>query len=544
MTINVQVAFQGGGAKLVGLLAAADALEEAHNQGKIRITRVAGTSAGAIVALILASGTGVRRAKELLDSQEMRDAATTLSKPSNLLQLAALLKGKPLKSIDPLTTWLGKALQGTSSSVHDKKIEEICQMRSVNPMELLIVASDLTNRGSHVASPKESALKAVEASCGIPFAFRTWTNGGLDKVDGGLCANLPVDFLVGGEPNHGSVLAVSFERSIPKPHNSFLSYLLALIDTAISSGENRARESIPKENLFLISTYLTTFDFHKAVHQCLGDHYELIRGKAEKWLDKFTDLKNKQIQVLGIDPWRDQSENSKYALSQFGEYFSELEKGRSISYHYARMTVSAASLSEPANTNTGTTDFMRLELKFSAGDKPIHMMSMAIAEVDEHTFLDARTLRCFVSDASGKELKTTLMPMSLARSPLERNVAVCFHDPLPPNSGPYTLDYIIRGSKLLRSLQTSGNDIVAYIPSSTTESVETVELIVQIPEGLAIGRSYEGQAENQRWMQPRELRIDLPAGLTSFGCAASAVRAGDASTIWQLKLSMPTSQVT
>jgi predicted acylesterase/phospholipase RssA len=53
---RIQVAFQGGGAKLCDLLAAAAAIKELENQKEVEVTRVAGTSAGAIAACWYATG--------------------------------------------------------------------------------------------------------------------------------------------------------------------------------------------------------------------------------------------------------------------------------------------------------------------------------------------------------------------------------------------------------------------------------------------------------------------------------------------------------
>jgi len=53
----VQLAIQGGGAKLIPLLAACEAIQalEAEDNPPIKITRIAGTSAGAIAGCIFAA---------------------------------------------------------------------------------------------------------------------------------------------------------------------------------------------------------------------------------------------------------------------------------------------------------------------------------------------------------------------------------------------------------------------------------------------------------------------------------------------------------
>ncbi|MEI8288171.1 MAG: patatin-like phospholipase family protein [Verrucomicrobiota bacterium] len=50
MKHNIQIAMQGGGAKLSALLAAMEALQSSQNKNEIRVTRISGTSSGAIVA--------------------------------------------------------------------------------------------------------------------------------------------------------------------------------------------------------------------------------------------------------------------------------------------------------------------------------------------------------------------------------------------------------------------------------------------------------------------------------------------------------------
>src|SRR5882762_1208751 len=53
---DIQLAVQGGGAKLSALAAAFDALAGLRDAGKLRVTRIAGTSAGAIIACLFAAG--------------------------------------------------------------------------------------------------------------------------------------------------------------------------------------------------------------------------------------------------------------------------------------------------------------------------------------------------------------------------------------------------------------------------------------------------------------------------------------------------------
>ena len=52
MAIDVQVVYQGGGARVVHLLAAYEELLKAEKAGKVSVRAVSGTSAGAIIAAL------------------------------------------------------------------------------------------------------------------------------------------------------------------------------------------------------------------------------------------------------------------------------------------------------------------------------------------------------------------------------------------------------------------------------------------------------------------------------------------------------------
>lgn len=537
---NVQVAFQGGGAKLVNLLAAAQALEEAHNRGEINITRVAGTSAGSIAACILASGVGIANARASLRTDSMRVVADQLSAGHWLpAALWSMYRGKPLKSLAPLRTWLSLLLGHNAPS--NKTIKEVCAMRGGDPIKLFIVSSDIENRNSHVAADSDLVLGAIESSCGIPFAFRTWKNQGYSKVDGGLCANLPVDFLRDDESQYGSVLAVSFERPTHASHDNLKSYVLALIDTAISSGEDRARDSLPAPNVFSINTQLSTFDFRSAFESGLAAQYDVVHLHAEKWISNFVQIKKKESLVLAHDPWQDQSVASKQFLSSMGSYFTALSLNSPIHYRLARLEIYAPSLSFEINSITGNNDRIRMIIRFATDSQPIHMLSLSVANVDEHSVLDATSLDCRVRDSTGSPVEATLIPMSLAKDRLERNVAVCFHSPLPENTGDYELTYTIRGSQLLRPLQSDKEDMIAYFPrgpiASTT--VDKVELIAVVPKGYPVRFDFAGEGRNHRNLKHDELPHEAYAlhDVDMFGCVAHDVpRSSDPKDLWRLTM--------
>ena len=152
----------GGGAVLgfshLGLL-------EALEQGGVRIDRMAGTSAGAIVAALHAFGVPSDRSRELLSPLSWR-------KVSGFTRTSlGLLSNQPLA--DLLLTELG----------------DVCIEEAAIP--LAIVAADI-HTGETVVLREGSLARAVRASMSIPGIYAPVEVGDRLLVDGGIVANVPV----------------------------------------------------------------------------------------------------------------------------------------------------------------------------------------------------------------------------------------------------------------------------------------------------------------------------------------------------------------
>jgi predicted acylesterase/phospholipase RssA len=144
---EIQVAIQGGGAKIWALLAAIEGLQELEAENVLRVTRIAGNSAGAIVACIFAGRIPANSVRTILKMQFGEKLVRLFPRPSPLNILRLFLTGKPLWDENAL----GKVLASLFNEHH---------------------------------------LFYFDSS-GIPFCFRTWRHtGGCVIVDGGLCENI------------------------------------------------------------------------------------------------------------------------------------------------------------------------------------------------------------------------------------------------------------------------------------------------------------------------------------------------------------------
>ncbi|MBR1538927.1 MAG: patatin-like phospholipase family protein [Bacteroidales bacterium] len=155
-------AFSGGGAKAAAHCGALQALYEFGLKPDI----VAGTSAGALVAIYYASGFTPREiVSQFLGMNFFKDIVAP-----------TLPKGGMFDS-RPLIEHLRKHLPYT-------RLEEL-------PVPTFIVASDMEHGCAKVFSRGEIAPRAV-ASCSIPVIFNPTVIGGIHYVDGGAFQNLPV----------------------------------------------------------------------------------------------------------------------------------------------------------------------------------------------------------------------------------------------------------------------------------------------------------------------------------------------------------------
>jgi predicted acylesterase/phospholipase RssA len=72
--MNLQIAFQGGGARLALLIPVIEALQQLEKDKEINVTRIAGTSAGAIAAALLAGNGNIPALVEHLRRITRNDA--------------------------------------------------------------------------------------------------------------------------------------------------------------------------------------------------------------------------------------------------------------------------------------------------------------------------------------------------------------------------------------------------------------------------------------------------------------------------------------
>lgn len=239
--------FQGGGVKGIGFVGAICYLEErGYAWGNL-----AGTSAGALVASLLAVGYSGKELKEIittLNYSSFLDKNKIQSIPL-VGKTLGLLKYKGIYCGNYIENWLNELLNAKGKT----KFKDI-SVKGVSPLK--IIASDIIKREMLILpddivkygiDPMELEIaKAVRMSVSIPFYFNpvqlTYDKCTSFIVDGGLLSNFPIwIFDIKGIPKTPT-FGFKFLTTINKNYTSsekttFVSYLLDIIATVIERNE-------------------------------------------------------------------------------------------------------------------------------------------------------------------------------------------------------------------------------------------------------------------------------------------------------------------
>ncbi|WP_251859682.1 patatin-like phospholipase family protein [Clostridium sp. Marseille-Q2269] len=242
--MKADAVFQGGGVKATAFTGAICRLEE---EG-VNWQRVAGTSAGAIIASLLAVGyTGkeIRNIMYELDYENVGNTTAIKKFPFGQKTLGLLFE-KGIFS----TTYIEKYLQQVFKDKGKTKFKHI-SLNGRSPLKIIV--SDVTNKRlvilpddlkKYGLNPMELEIsKAVTMSISIPFFFKPVKLKYLGKeayiVDGGITSNYPIWIFdvknIPRWPTFGFKLGNGEEYNRTIENRDFISYIMDVIETTIYS---------------------------------------------------------------------------------------------------------------------------------------------------------------------------------------------------------------------------------------------------------------------------------------------------------------------
>ncbi len=186
--------FEGGGVKGIAYAGAIQALEEA----KILpgITRVAGTSAGAITAVLLGLGAGSQDIARIVGGTDFKQFMDSGLLPANIWRLVndyGWYKG------DAFADWMRGIIQKYTGDPELTFIglRALTKQPNSSFRELWMVGTDLSKQQPMVFSaddtPGVPIWQATRTSMSIPLFFQAVMQDGDVRVDGGVTWNYPID---------------------------------------------------------------------------------------------------------------------------------------------------------------------------------------------------------------------------------------------------------------------------------------------------------------------------------------------------------------
>ena len=311
---HVDLVFEGGGVKGIALVGAYSVLEEEGYEPQ----NMAGASAGAIVATLIAAGYTSDELKEIiskLDYDQFKDEALEdrfpLGKALSILRDLGIYEGKAFEE------WMRALLEAKGKHTFGDLVRrEDVELRY--RYKLQVIASDVTERRLLVLprdAPKLGiedpddidVAHAVRMSMSIPVFFEPvrFPNPGTREehliVDGGMLSNFPVwlfDAEVPQWPTFGLKLTqeqkIPLGEQLPQPAprggvTQVIGYLRSLVDTMMAAHDRLYIEDNEFDRTIAIDTLgVGTTEFDLSQERALA-LYGSGRVAARKFLAKHRD---------------------------------------------------------------------------------------------------------------------------------------------------------------------------------------------------------------------------------------------------------------
>jgi NTE family protein len=312
---KADLVLEGGGVKGIGLVGAAMVLA---NHDYV-FPRVAGTSAGAIVASLIAAHqvagkplSGIETIMNSLDYQRFQDEGFIERHTGPPGEIAELLLHMGIAKGEYFVEWLGNVLDGLGvRTFADLRISDDDDPETSLPPEqryrLVVHTSDI-GRGVLVRLPwdyhyyghdpdKALVVDAVRASMSIPFFFRPVTvrtpTGKTTWVDGGMLSNFPITVFdrTDGKPSRWPTWGVKLSArpgSVQVDHAAGNNFALAIACLrTLVSGWDRYHlddEGVTARTIFVDTDKISAIDFGIS-----ADQQHLLFGNGRKAATSFLD---------------------------------------------------------------------------------------------------------------------------------------------------------------------------------------------------------------------------------------------------------------
>jgi NTE family protein len=302
--------FEGGGVRGIGLVGAASVFEK---EG-YKFCALAGSSAGAIVAALLAAGFScgeIETEIKKLDYTKFKEE-NTLDKIGVVGKYINIESSFGIYSADYFESWLSSMLAKKSCAAFgDLRIKLQVTASDISDKKLLILPEDLEHFG---INPKTFSLaKAVRMSMSIPIFYKPsilkdQTGREHHIVDGGLYSNYPINILDGGGLLKNPVFGIRFLRApsaVANKKGNLLDYLKDVVASVVEAHDIGCLENIKgdtERTVFIPTTVLSA----GAERHIGATDFDITREEADKLFENGVAAAREFLHGWSFEAWKKQ----------------------------------------------------------------------------------------------------------------------------------------------------------------------------------------------------------------------------------------------
>lgn len=288
---KIQICLSGGGARLASLMAAAKAIGELSHD-VVEVRACSGTSAGAMAAVLLASGADIEALRDYLKSREG--------------ELKRVFPRNPI-----LIFWRFVKATITLTSIYNEKLFREIIADCLNhvgispetPLHLLptkvriyIVASEFeTSKPIYFSNVKEpgfehnrSVIDCLVESASLPGILSSIRSLGPD--DGALIDNIPIDPLRKNIAKFGPIVVATFPPDKPQRPRwiwDLPRYFFDLLKTQSRSNYFKVLSELGRDSILDMPVSIKSNEFHRFAREGLGENfdrcYDYTMAKIYAW---------------------------------------------------------------------------------------------------------------------------------------------------------------------------------------------------------------------------------------------------------------------
>lgn len=518
---KIQLALQGGGAKIYALLAALQAVEKLQHDPErpLRVTRVAGTSAGAIAGTLFAAGVPMSEVTNVLLGEKGKKLVGSFQLPGKGSALLSLWRGLPFWGTKPLA----EVLEGFLATRNIRTFDDIKKQTGI---EAIVIAANLGDSRAVTLKGDALVVQSLLDSAGLPFCFRTWSSkgGAAVLVDGGICENLPIGDLKKDEVTEGQIVAFTFPFLRAGSPENLKGFTMALLDSAINNSMNRAKSSISETAIFEIPTSLGTFDFKRALEQGKNEAFELIHDRTERFLrDLMYPAENQKAIVQNI-PWMETNKTTVMMMESLGAIYQTHHAKSLFKYLTCRFVITLKSVLPKEDPHFGDPDVLAYSATFHPLDEPIHCLSTAISRPPDVKNYLGRT-SWDLRDQAGNPVTIVSLPTRNPTDPEAWELVHFLNPVIPPRAGEFKFSMEDEMYNYMEKLMSEGRDDLVLFPRRAEGCVDRIEIIIHAPTSRSRLRMVPKNGDRRgRPMRTNELP-QSPYGFFTMGWVGEKIEA-------------------